>query len=88
MPELPELKVYSENIKKLIQRKKVLDIKVYNSSRLDTDIETIALGIKNLWYAPSFWSLDCNFPYRCLKSSIFIFVCQGFKCFSLTDQDT
>jgi len=47
MPELPDLKVYSVNIEKLIKDKKVSDVKIYNSAQIDVDINAIVSGIKN-----------------------------------------
>ena len=46
MPELPDLKVYSENIKKLISGKKVLDVKVYREQNVDFAAKTLEAGIK------------------------------------------
>ncbi len=46
MPELPDLRVYSENIKKLVFGKKVKETIVYSPKNIDCDIDTIASGIR------------------------------------------
>ena len=47
MPELPDLKIYSENIKKLLINKKVSDVKIYRAQNVDADSKTVEAGIKD-----------------------------------------
>ncbi len=49
MPELPDLKVYSENLKKLMFGKHVYDAQVFNESRINAEVHEFVAGIKTAY---------------------------------------